>query len=121
MSTSWRGPAQFAGAALILTVAAMWATQPPAGCAMKPEPRRHLDLDRTVDREHLATDLAESGRVSRRWGAQREPAASDRSREPALDLDAASCHDRLVRQIMTTHDVTPSQVLTATARLPGPD
>ena len=121
MSASWRGPAQFAGAALILTVVAMWATQPPAGCAMQPEPRRHLDLDRTVDREHLATDLADSDRVSRRWAAQQEPAASDVSRAPAVAVDAESCHARLVRQIMTTHDVTPSQVLTATARprLPG--
>ena len=121
MSASWRGPAQFAGAALVLTVVAMWATQPPAGCAMKPEPRRHLDLDRTVDREHLVTDLAESERVSRRQAAPPGPAASAGRREPATDGDAGSCHARLVRQIMTTHDVTPSQVLTATARLPGPD
>ena len=119
MSAPWRGPAQFAAATLILTVVAMWATQPPAGCAMKPEPRRHLDLDRTVDREHLATDLAESDRVSRRWAAPSEPAAAGGSREPAGDVDAASCHARLVRQIMTIHDVTQSQVLTATARPPG--
>jgi hypothetical protein len=119
VSASWRGPAQFAGAALVLTVVAMWATPPPAGCAMNPEPLRHLDLDRTVDREHLVTDLAESDRVSRRWAAQTEPAGSGGRREPATDGDAQSCHARLVRQIMTTHDVTEAQVLTATARPPG--
>ena len=86
---------------------------------MKPEPRRYLDLDRTVDREHLVTDLAESERVARRWSAQPEPAASDRGREPAIQVDAESCHARLVRQIMTTHDVTPSQVLAATTRRRG--
>jgi hypothetical protein len=105
--------------ALILTILAMWATQPPAGCAMKPEPRRHLDLDRTVDREHLTTDLAESDRVSRRWAARPGPAASGSGREPAIDPDAESCHASLVRQIMATHGVTSSQVLTATARPPG--
>ena len=119
--SAWHGPARFAGATLVLTVVAMWATQPPSGCAMKPEPRRRLDLDRTVDREHLVTDLAESERVSRRWAAPPEPAAtaSDRSREPAIQVDAESCHARLVRQIMTTHDVTPSQVLAATTRVPA--
>ena len=118
MSASWRGPAQFAGVALILTILTMWATQPPAGCAMKPEPRRHLDLDRTVDREHLATDLAEAGRVSRRRAVQPGPAPPD-GRAAAGDVDAESCHASLVRQIMATHGVTSSQVLTATARPPG--
>jgi hypothetical protein len=106
MSASWRGPAQFAGAALVLTVAAMWAAQPPSGCAMRSEPHRHLSLDRTVDREHLATDLAESERVARRFSAQPE-------------TDGRSCRDELIRQIMTTHDVTPDQVIAATPRPPG--
>jgi hypothetical protein len=119
VSTSWRGPAQFAGAALVLTVAAMWAAQPPAGCTMPPEPRRHLNLDRTVDREHLATDLAESERVARRYAAQPGPTASGGTVAPAIHLDAESCRAGLVRQIMATHDVTPAQVLAATPRPPG--
>ena len=73
---------------------------------MRSEPRRHLNLDRTVDREHLATDLAESERIARRYSAQPE-------------ADGESCRDQLVRQIMTTHDVTPAQVIAATSRPPG--
>jgi hypothetical protein len=106
VSASWRGPAQFAGAALVLTVVAMWATQPAAGCAMRSESRRHLNLDRIVDREHLATDLAESERIARRYSTQ--PGG-----------DSESCHAELVRQIMTTHEVTTAQVLAATARTPS--
>ena len=86
---------------------------------MTPEARRHLNLDRTVDREHLATDLAESERIARRYAAQPEPAASDVTREAAIHADGESCHASLVRQIMTTHDVTPAEMLAATARTPG--
>ncbi|MEO8259511.1 MAG: hypothetical protein ABI868_19345 [Acidobacteriota bacterium] len=119
MSASWRGPAQFAGVTLIMTVLAMWAARPPAGCALPPEPRRHLDLERTVDREHLVTDLAASERVARRWTPPLETStASGAAAEPGFDLDAEGCHARLVRQIMTTHDVTPAQVQ-ALARTPG--
>jgi hypothetical protein len=113
VSTSWRGPAQFAGAALVLTVAAMWAAQPPSGCTMRAEPQRHLNLDRTVDREHLATDLAESERVARRYAARPQPTASG---EPAIQPETESCHAALVRQIMTAHDVTAAEVLAASAR-----
>ena len=105
MSPSWRGPAQFAGAALVVTVATMWASQPPSGCAMRSEPHRHLNLDRTVDREHLATDLAKSERIARRYSAQ-------------AGTDGESCRAGLVRQIMTSHDVTPAQMLAASARAP---
>jgi hypothetical protein len=87
---------------------------------MRSEPRRHLDLDRTVDREHLATDLAESERIARRYSAQREPTASGGTREPAIHADAESCHAGLVRQIMAAHDVTTAQVLAATSRAPDP-
>jgi hypothetical protein len=103
VSAPWRGPAQFAGGALVLTIVAMWAAQPPSGCTMRSEPRRHLNLDRTVDREHLATDLAESERIARRYSAQ-------------PDANGESCRAGLVRQIMATHDVTPAQMLAATGR-----
>jgi hypothetical protein len=106
MASSWRGPAQFAGVALVLTVAAMWAAQPSSGCAMRSEPHRHLNLDRTVDREHLATDLAESERIARRYAAQPE-------------ADGESCRAELIRQIMAAHDVTPAQMLAVTTRPPG--
>jgi hypothetical protein len=46
-----------AGAALIVTLLAMWATRPPPACAMAPEPHRHLDLERGVDREHRARQV----------------------------------------------------------------
>ena len=73
---------------------------------MRSEPHRHLNLDRTVDREHLATDLAESERIARRYAAQPEG-------------DDESCRAELVRQIMAAHDVTPAQMLAVTARPPG--
>jgi hypothetical protein len=86
---------------------------------MRSEPHRHLNLDRTVDREHLATDLAESERIARRSSAQPEPTASGGTDEPAVHADAESCHAGLIRQIMTTHDVSAAQVLAATSRAPG--
>ena len=89
-----------------MTVVAMWAAQPPSGCAMRLEPRRHLDLARTVDREHLAADLAEIERIVRRHTA-------------LPDGNGEACHAGLVRQIMTTHDLTPAQVRAATSSTPG--
>ena len=71
---------------------------------MTPEPRRHLDLDRIVDREHLITGMlvSDSERMSRRWAALPDTAASDRSREPAMQVDAETAvMPGLVGQIMT--------------------
>jgi hypothetical protein len=86
------------------------------------EPHSHLDLDRAVDREHLATDIGASGRIARRYSAHLLANASAGGHEPpvrAPDTDAERCHARLAQQIMTTHDLTLAQILAATERTPG--
>jgi hypothetical protein len=118
MLSSWRGPAQFAGAALIITFVALWATRPPPICDMTLEPHSHLDLDRTVDREHLAADIGASGRIARRYSVQMSAHSAGAPEAPARtsDEDAERCHARLAQQIMTTHDLTLAQILTAARR-----
>jgi hypothetical protein len=61
------------GVALLFTLLAMWATGPAASCTLAPEPHQRLDLDRLVDREHLATDVREIARVARRYAARTAP------------------------------------------------
>ena len=122
---AWRGPAQFAGAALIVTIVALWATRPPPTCDMTVEPHSHLDLDRIVDREHLAADIGASGRIARRYRAQmpEHPAgaheAPAQAATQAPDTDDEQCHARLAQQIMSTHDLTLAQILAAAGRAPG--
>jgi hypothetical protein len=114
--SSWRGPAQFAGAALIVTIVALWATRPPPTCDMTLEAHSHLNLDRTVDREHLAADIEASGRVARRYSAHMSAQSSASPHEPpvhAPDPDAEQCRARLAQQIMTTHDLTLAQLIAA--------
>jgi hypothetical protein len=97
---------------------ALWATRPPPACDMTLEPHSHLNLDRTVDREHLAADIGASGRIARRYSVQMS-AQSAGAREPAAqvsDADAERCHARLAQQIMTTHDLTLAQILAAARR-----
>ena len=121
MQSSWRGPTQFAAGALIVTVVALWATRPAPTCDMTVEPHSHLDLDRMVDREHLAADIEASGRIARRYGAQ-TPAPAAGAHEPparAPDTDDEQCHARLAQQIMTTHDLTLPQILAAARRTSG--
>jgi hypothetical protein len=95
--------AALAGAAVLYMVFAMWATQPPYTCAMVYEPHRQLNLDQEVDREHLARDGDEIGRMARRYA--RHIAASDSV--------VAQCEETLARGLMTTHEVTLAQVRTA--------
>ncbi len=121
MPSSWRGPTQFAAGALIVTIVALWATRPPPTCDMTVEPHSHLDLDRMVDREHLATDIEASGRIARRYQAQRSATAAGPLEPPARapDTDDEQCHARLAQQIMTAHDLTLPQILAAGRRAPG--
>jgi hypothetical protein len=121
MLSSWRGPLQFAGAALIITVVALWATRPPPTCDMTLEPHSHLDLDRVVDREHLAADIEASGRIAERYAAHTsaQSAVAHQGPPQATDTDAEQCHTRLARQIMTTHDLTLAQILAAARRPAG--
>src|SRR5438046_10726649 len=72
-----------AGAALIVTILVMWATRPPPACAMAPEPHRHLDLERGLDREHLATDVPEAARIARRHAAHIAATEADGGSPPA--------------------------------------
>jgi hypothetical protein len=118
---AWRGPAQFAGAALIVTIVALWATRPPPTCDMTVEPHSHLDLDRVVDREHLAADIGASGRIARRYltGMPEHPAGAHDAPVQAPETDDERCHQRLTQQIMTTHDLTLAQILAAARRAPG--
>jgi hypothetical protein len=112
MPSSWRGPAEFAGAALIITLLALWATRPLPTCDMTLEPHSHLDLDRTVDREHLATDIAVSERIARRYsaGLPADSAGVQEAPAHAGGADAEQCHARLTQQIMATHDLTRVQI-----------
>jgi hypothetical protein len=123
MPPSWRGPTQFAAGALIVTIVALWATQPPPTCDMTVEPHSHLDLDRMVDREHLAADIGASGRIARRYRAQTErPAGAHEApaQAPAQTAtDDEQCRARLAQQIMATHDLTLVQILAAAGRAPG--
>ena len=111
--------ATVAGAALIVTILVMWATRPPPACAMAPEPHRHLDLERGVDREHLATDVREAARIARRHAAHIAATEADGGSPPATPAfnDVAErCQASLSRHLMDAHDVTLDQVREATSR-----
>jgi hypothetical protein len=97
------------GVVLLVTVLAMWATRPAASCELAPEPHRQLNLDRLVDREHLATDVREIARVARRSAARAAPAA-------AAGETIAPCEEKLNGQLVTAHDLTIEQVRSAAAR-----
>jgi hypothetical protein len=111
--------ATVAGAALIVMLLVMWATRPPPTCAMAPEPHRHLDLERGVDREHLATDVREAARIARRYAAHIAATQADGGSPPttlAFNDVAEQCQASLSRQLMDAHDVTLEQVRAATSR-----
>ena len=107
-----------AGAALVVTLLAMWAIRPPPACTMAPEPHRRLDLARSVDREHLATDLRETARIARRYQARTvsTPADANSPPTPAVNDVAEQCLASLSRQLMDAHDLTPEQFRAATLR-----
>ena len=110
--------ATVAGAALIVTLVAMWATRPSPTCAMAPEPHRHLDLQRGVDREHLDTDVREAARTARRYAAHIAATQVDGGSPPttpAVNDVAEQCQASLSRHLMDAHDVTLEQVRAATS------
>jgi hypothetical protein len=100
-----------AGAALLYTALAMWATAPPYTCAMVPESHRQLSLDGNVDREHLQRDGLAISRMARRYAVHLQPDTRDDNSE--IDRAVEQCQNTLVLEIMTTHDVTREQVLAA--------
>lgn len=104
-----------AGTALLVMLLAMWATRPPPSCEIGSEPRQRLNLERIVDREHLARDVRETERTVRRYLA-RATATSAGGNGPVTtpaDSLADACRATLTRQLMTTHHVTIEQVRAA--------
>jgi hypothetical protein len=97
------------GVALLFTLLAMWATGPAASCELAPEPHQRLNLDRLVDREHLATDVRDIARLARRYAARATPPAG-------LDQTIAQCEETLDGQLVRAHDVTIEQVRSAATR-----
>jgi hypothetical protein len=97
------------GVALLFTLLAMWATGPAASCELAPEPHQRLNLDRLVDREHLATDVRAIARLARRHAARTAPAGG-------TDQAIAECEEKLDGQLLTSHEVTIEQVRSATTR-----
>jgi hypothetical protein len=95
--------AALVGAAVLYMIVVMWATQPPYTCAMVYEPYRQLDLERDGDRDHLARDAGAIGRLARRYAKHRG----------ASDTSVTQCEETLARNLMTTHEVSLSQVRTA--------
>jgi len=81
---------------------------------MPTEPRRHIDLARTVDREHLAADVLESERIARRYAAALAADPSERRSSATLPRPE-QCQAALVDQIAATHDLPADRVRTATA------
>jgi hypothetical protein len=97
------------GVALLFTLLAMWAAGPAASCELAPEPQQRLNLDRLVDREHLATDVREIARLARRYAARTAPATG-------IDAAILQCEEKLDGQLVTAHDLTIEQVRSATTR-----
>ena len=58
-----------AGTALLVMLLAMWATGTASSCVVTQEPHRLLNLERGIDREHLARDVRDSARIARRYAA----------------------------------------------------
>jgi hypothetical protein len=91
-----------AATAFLVMLLAMWATGTASSCVVAQEPHRRLNLERVVDREHLARDVRESARTARRYaravGTSGADGASDR------------CETTLDGQIMTAHDVSLEEI-----------
>ena len=101
---------------MTVMIIGMWATRPAPECVMPAEPRRHINLARIVDREHLAADVLESERIARRYSAALAAAATEKLSLLTRPGDLADqCQAALVAQIATAHNVTADQVRSATA------
>jgi len=106
--------AQIGALGITVMTVGMWATRPSPACVMPTEPRRHIDLTRTVDREHLAADVLEAERIARRYAAALAADPGERPSPAPLTLPE-QCQTALVNQIATAHDLSVDQVRTATA------
>jgi hypothetical protein len=83
----------------------MWATQPSHECVPADEPRRHLYLDRQLDREHLQRDALKLRAVARRY-------ASGLSSQ-SVEGEIAKCEETLARHLAAAHDVPVESVFGA--------
>jgi hypothetical protein len=92
-----------AAALLLVMVLVMWAQAPTADCVMRPEAARQLVLTRTIDREHLASDLASAERVVRRHAV-----AASESGEP--HSGSSRCEDTLFEAVAERHGLTADVV-----------
>jgi hypothetical protein len=89
----------------------MWIQQGPPLCAMSPESPRRLQLERSVDREHLAADNQSAERSARRFAASD---ADIRQRQRRF----LECEAVLARAIATTHGLSAEQVLESASHTP---
>ena len=97
--------ATLAGAGLLYTMLVMWATQPPYTCALILDRARQLNLEHSVDREHLDSDARQIPRMARRYAMHlRASTLSD------VDRVVYQCAETLTRAVMKTHDVTREQM-----------
>lgn len=85
---------------------AMWATQPSSSCRLTEEPRRRLNLERQLDREHLQRDAWKIRDAARRF-------ASGLSSSEPDDGAITKCGETLARQLAAAHDVTLEEVRAA--------
>src|SRR5690242_9595371 len=81
-----------------LMLVVMWI-QRPGGCALPDEASSALVLSRTVDREHLDTDLASADRVARRYMLATDDPDQQQTR-------FAECRATLARDIATRHSLS---------------
>ena len=81
-----------------------------ASCRLMEEPRRRLNLERQLDREHLQRDAWKIGHAARRF-------ASGLSSEPD-DGAITKCEETLARQLAAAHDVTLDEVRAAMSDAP---
>jgi len=92
------GAAAFLGAMLLV----MWAQHGSPTCAVSFEAQRRLQLNRQVDREHLAADGASAVRAARRYAA-----GASAGEQQGRFLE---CEDLLVSRIAATHGVSVDQM-----------
>jgi hypothetical protein len=97
-------------AAFVYMALAMWAAQPSHECALREEPRRHLDLARQLDREHLHRDALTIRAVARRYASRPSSASAG--------PDIAGCEQALARQLAAAHDVSVEEVYGAMSEAP---
>jgi hypothetical protein len=100
---AWFELSLVAGGLMVVMLGAMWAQRPDASCTLSVEAPRVLVLSRETDREHLATDLASSARIARRYMLATEDPAAQHTR-------VVNCEAALVQQIVIRHGLSPELV-----------